>query len=37
MTTIPLDSQFYEWEENPKWLARSKYRAAAGLSNGLSG
>jgi hypothetical protein len=37
MSTIPLNRQFYEWKENTNWLARSRYLAAAGLSNGLLG
>ncbi|MEF9439089.1 hypothetical protein OWT26_01935 [Burkholderia sp. 1A5] len=37
MTAIPLNRQFYEWRENTDPLARSRFRAAAGLSNGLLG
>jgi len=37
MTTIPLNRQFYEWQENTNWMGHSRYRTAAGLSNGLLG
>ncbi|UTH74432.1 hypothetical protein [Chromobacterium sp. IIBBL 290-4] len=37
MTTIPLNRQFYEWKEKTDELALLRYRAAAGLSNGLLG
>ena len=37
MTTIPLDRRFYEWREDADGLAHSRYRAAAGVSDGLLG
>ena len=37
MTAIPLNRQFYEWRENTDPLARSRFRAAAGVSNDLLG
>lgn len=37
MTTVPLDRRFYEWREDASGLARSPYRAAAGLSDGMLG
>ncbi|MFM0441595.1 hypothetical protein PQQ84_34710 [Paraburkholderia strydomiana] len=37
MTTISLNRQFYEWKENTDWAAYSRYRTAAGVSNGLLG
>ena len=37
MTTIPLDRRFYEWREDADGLAHSRYRAAAGLSDGMLG
>jgi len=35
MTTIPLDRRFYEWRDDADGLAHSRYRAAAGLSDGM--
>lgn len=35
MTTVALDRRFYEWREDADGLARSRYRAAAGLSDGM--
>ncbi|MCX4177690.1 MULTISPECIES: hypothetical protein [Paraburkholderia] len=35
MTTIPLNRQFYEWQEKKESLAFSRNRTAAGVSNGL--
>lgn len=35
MTTISLDRQFYEWSDDEDGLAHSRYRAAAGLSDGM--
>ncbi|RBB35784.1 hypothetical protein DPV79_27625 [Burkholderia reimsis] len=37
MTTIPLNRQFYEWNERTDWSLYSRFRAAAGLSDGLLG
>ncbi|BAN22474.1 hypothetical protein [Caballeronia insecticola] len=37
MTTIPLNRQFYEWKESTDWGAYSRYRVAAGFSDGLLG
>lgn len=37
MTTVSLDRRFYEWREDADGLAHSRYRAAAGLSEGMLG
>lgn len=37
MTTVALDRRFYEWSEDADGLAHSRYRAAAGLSDGMLG
>lgn len=37
MTTVALDRRFYEWREDADGLANSRYRAAAGLSDGMLG
>lgn len=37
MTTVALDRQFYEWREDADGLAHSRYRSAAGLSDGMLG
>lgn len=37
VTTIQLDRRFYEWREGTDELAHSRYRAAAGLSDGMLG
>ncbi len=37
VTTIPLDRRFCEWCEDADGLAHSRYRAAAGLSDGMLG
>lgn len=37
VTTIPLDRRFYEWRGDADGLAHSRYRAAAGLSDGMLG
>jgi hypothetical protein len=37
VTTIALDRRFYEWSEDAHGPARSRYRAAAGLSDGMLG
>jgi hypothetical protein len=37
MTTIALDRRFYEWSPDADGLANSRYRAAAGLSDGMLG
>ena len=37
MTTVALDRRFYEWREDAEGLANSRYRAAAGLSDGMLG
>jgi len=37
VTTIALDRRFYEWREDADGLALSRYRAAAGLSDGMLG
>lgn len=37
MTTVPLDRRFYEWRGDADGLAHSRYRAAAGLSDGMLG
>jgi hypothetical protein len=35
VTTVALDRRFYEWCEDADGLAHSRYRAAAGLSDGM--
>lgn len=35
MATVPLDRRFYEWRKDADGLAHSRYRAAAGLSDGM--
>ena len=37
MIAISLDRRFYEWQEGPDSLAHSRYRLAAGLSDGMFG
>jgi hypothetical protein len=37
VTTVALDRRFYEWREDADGLANSRYRAAAGLSDGMFG
>jgi len=37
VTTVPLDRRFYEWREDADGLAHLRYRAAAGLSDGMLG
>lgn len=37
MTTVALDRRFYEWREDANGLANSRYRATAGLSDGMLG
>lgn len=37
MTTVALDRRFYEWHEDADGFAHSRYRAAAGLSDGMLG
>ncbi len=37
MTTVALDRRFYEWREDADGFAHSRYRAAAGLSDGMLG
>lgn len=37
MPTVALDRRFYEWREDADGLAHSRYRAAAGLSDGMLG
>lgn len=37
VTTVALVRRFYEWREDADGLAQSRYRAAAGLSDGLLG
>ncbi|CQR38251.1 conserved hypothetical protein [Thiomonas arsenitoxydans] len=37
MTTVALDRRFYEWSADADWLAHSRYRAAAGISDGMLG
>lgn len=37
MTTVALDRRFYEWSGDADGLAHSRYREAAGLSDGMLG
>ena len=37
MSTVALDRRFYEWRKDTDGLAHSRYRAAAGLSDGMLG
>lgn len=37
MITVALDRRFYEWSEDADELAHSRYREAAGLSDGMLG
>ncbi len=37
MTTVPLNRRFYEWRGNADGLVYPRYRAAAGLSDGMLG
>ena len=37
MTTVALDRRFYKWSQDADGLAHSRYREAAGLSDGMLG